>query len=316
MKKQVMASKADGGLATFRKKMAPYIFTGPFFILFLIFGTFPIFYSLFLSFQSWNGIREMQFVGFDNYTFLLFKDTLFWKSIFNTIVMMFIGGIPQHVFGLFFAFILNQGLVKFREFFKAILFVPYVTSTVAIALLFGILYGTNYGFLNYLFYQLQSAGIIPNMIPIQLPVEWIKEYMTWFSISFISFWKWMGWNAIIYFAGLQSIPDSLYEAAKIDGANWGQIFFKITVPLLMPIIYFATALTVIGGMQAFDEVNIMIGVGGLPGNRNFGLTTQLYMYAWAFSWGKFGLSSAISYLLSIVIVVFSLIHRSIFQEKQ
>lgn len=313
MEKQVSAKAAPGGWASFRRKAAPYVFTGPFFILFIIFGTFPIFYSFFLSLQSWNGIREMQFVGFDNYAFVLFKDSLFWRSVMNSIIMMFITGIPQHIVGLAFAFILNQGFVKFKDFFKAILFVPYITSTVAIALLFGILYGTRYGFLNYILSGIQD--IAPNIITLNLPIEWIKEYMTWISLSFITFWKWMGWNAIIYFAGLQSIPDSLYEAARIDGANWLQVFFKITIPLLLPVIYFSTTMTIIGSMQYFDEPMIMLGVDGMSGNLNYGLTTAVYMYAYAFKWGKFGLSSAMSYLLSVIIIGMSLVHRKIFQEK-
>ncbi len=308
--------RPGGGWSGFKRKAAPYIFTAPFFILFVIFSTFPIFYSLFISFHEWNGIREMRWIGFQNYYTLLFKDWKFWRSIGNTIIMMCLGGIPQHVVGLFFAYILNLGLVRMKDFFKGILFVPYITSPVAITILFGVLYGTRYGILNFGLSYLEKIGIIPYVIPIQLPVEWVKFQMTWVSLSLIAFWKWAGWNAIIYLAGLQAIPDNLYEAARIDGANWGQIFFKITLPLLGPVLYFATSMTLIFGMQSFDEANVMIGVDGMPGNLYFGLTTAIYMYAFAFKWGQFGMASATSYILCIIILILSFLHRAFFRERQ
>lgn len=305
--------RPGGGWATFRRKAAPYVFTAPFFIMFLIFATFPIIYSFYISLHEWNGITEMKWVGFKNYYTLLFQDWRFWKSILNTIVMMLLSGIPQHLLGLFFAYILNLGLVKFKDFFKGVLFVPYITSPVAITILFGILYGTRYGFLNYALAWLQKIGIIPYVLPIQLPVEWFKEWVSWISLSIITFWKWTGWNSIIYLAGLQAIPDSLYEAARIDGASWWQIFFRITIPLLAPVIYFATSMTLIFGMQAFDEAQVMIGFDGMQNTLYYALTTAVYIYGLAFRWSQFGSASALSYILCVIILILTFIHRAVFK---
>ncbi len=304
-----------GGWLAFKRKAAPYMFTAPFFILFIIFSTFPIFYSFWLSLHEWNGIRDMRWVGFQNYYTLVFKDWKFWRSVGNTIIMMFISGVPQHILGLFFAYILNLGLVRFKDFFKGVLFVPYITSPVAITILFGVLYGVRYGFLNYGLRYLESIGVVPYILPIKLPVEWLKEAMTWVSLSMITFWKWTGWNALLYLAGLQAIPENLYEAARIDGASWGQIFFKITIPLLIPVMYFTTAMTIIGGMQSFDEANVMIGVDGMPGNLYYALTTAVYTYAFAFKWAQFGMASATSYLLCLIILIMSFIHRFFFRNR-
>jgi multiple sugar transport system permease protein len=315
--KKMEASKTKkyaGGWGSFKRKIAPYIFTAPFFILFLIFSTFPIFYSFYISLHEWNGIREMRWVGFLNYK-TIFSDWKFWRSIANTIIMMLIGGIPQHIIGMFFAYILNLGLVRFKDFFKGVLFVPYITSPVAITILFGVLYGTRYGFLNYALSWLEKIGIIPYVLPVKLPVEWLKEWRTWTSLSLIAIWKWTGWNAILYLAGLKAIPDNLYEAARIDGATWWQIFFRITLPLLMPVIYFSTSMTLIFGMQSFDEAQVMIGFDGMPGNLYYGLTTAIYIYGLAFRWGQFGVASAMSYILCIIILLLSMLHRALFGER-
>ncbi|MEJ5285446.1 MAG: sugar ABC transporter permease [Brevinematales bacterium] len=307
---QTKTKHPGSGLAGFQRKIAPYIFISPFYISFLIFSTFPIFFSLYLSFQKWNGIGEMTFVGFNNYIAIL-KDQLFWKSTLNTFGMLFWTAIPQHFIGMSFAFILNQGLVKFKEFFKGVMFVPYLTSSVAVAIVFSVIYGTQYGFMNY------ALRFIEPILPIQLPIEWLRGYTTWFTLSSLTTWRWTGWNAIIYLAGLQAISNSLYEAARIDGATWWQIFTKITVPLLKPVIYFATTMTIIGNMQLFDEPMVMIGLQNraMELRGNMGMSLAVYMYAWGFNWSRFGNACATSYLIFLIIMVLSYINRKLFKEE-
>jgi multiple sugar transport system permease protein len=304
------AGFSGGGWSGFKRKIAPYVFISPFYISFLTFSTFPIFYSLFLSFQKWNGIGEMLFVGFQNYV-AIFKDQLFWKSLINTLGMFLWTVVPQHILGMCFAFILNQGFVKFKEFFKGVMFVPYLTSSVAIAIVFSVIYGTQYGIINYFLRFLQP------ILPINLPVEWLRGYKTWFTLSSLTTWRWTGWNAIIYLAGLQAIPNSLYEAARIDGATWWQVFTRITVPLLRPVIYFATTMTIIGNMQLFDEPMIMIGLQNrlMELGGNMGMTLAVYLYAWAFNWSAFGMAAATSYIIFILIMILSYINRRIFKEE-
>lgn len=296
--------------------ITPYIFIVPFFITFLTFSAFPIFYSLYLSFFSWNGIKEMQYVGFRNYSFIILKDSYFWRSLLNTIVICVLSGVPQHVVALSFAFILNEGLVKLKNFFKGVFFLPYITSTAAITIILSFFLGAQYGLINQFLRYLNNIGFLQIFMNIQIPFEFYQGPILWFSLAFIIFWKWVGWNVIIYLAGLQTIPRSLYESAQIDGASWFQIFYQITLPLLKPIIFFATSLTIIYGLQIFDEPVIWITIPGLFSNDSFyGFTTAVYMYAYAFTWGKFGVATASSYLLCIIILFVSTIYRRVMDDK-
>lgn len=299
-----------------RQIFAPYLFIMPFFILFLVFGAFPIAYSFFLSFFSWNGIKEMTPVGISNYRFILFGDYLFWKSLGNTIIMLVLSGIPQHLVALAFAFILHQGLVKLKEFFKGVLFVPYITSTAAVTVVFSMIFGIQYGFINMFFAEMNKYGILNLFITLNIPIIFYQGPMFWVSLSFIVFWKWVGWNAIIYLAGLQTIPDEIYEAARIDGANWLQIFLRITLPMLKPIIFFATSLTVIFGMQMFDEPVVWLGMDGILATGGYGMTSAVYMYYYAFKWSKFGVATASSYILCLIIVTLSQLYKKLFQEEK
>ncbi len=317
--KKSLAVKGGGGWGTIARKSAPYVFIAPFFISFMIFSIYPIVYSFYLSLVKWNGSATNlpDFVGAQNYLNLLLNDSLFWKSFVNTLAMAVITAIPQHTFALFFAFILNQGFVKFKDFFKGILFMPYVTSAIAIGLVFGVIYGRTYGLFNYGLLLLEKIGIVGpgNLFPISPPIFWIRDFC-WLAISSISIWQWTGWNAIFYFAGLQAIPDSLYEAARIDGANWGQVFFRITLPLLRPIIFFATTMTIIGQMQLFNEPMILVGgVDAMPTVSNLGMTLAVYLYAHAFKWGNFGTAAALSYIMFAFIIILTVINRRVLREK-
>jgi ABC-type sugar transport system permease subunit len=337
------ALSREGGWSVFSRKASPYIFIAPFFISFLIFSTFPIFYSFYLSLVRWSGTARspMTFVGLTNYInligfdeFRIFwvddskvfhllyavpRDGLFWKSLVNTFVIDIYTAIPQHAFALFFAFILNQGFVKFKDFFKGMLFAPYITSSIAISVIFSVIYSERTGVLNGFLQYLDNLKIVGpnNLFPIAHPVFWLKKF-TWICIAIVSIWQWTGWNTIIYLAGLQAIPGNLYEAARIDGASWGQIFFSITLPLLRPIIFFATTLTVIGQVQLFDVPMALLG-GASPQSTavyyNQGVTMALYLYQQAFMYRNYGTGAALSYTMCILMVVLSLMNRRFFAEK-
>ncbi len=297
----------------FKFKSTPYLFVSPFFISFAVFAIFPIMYSLMLSFNSWDAVTPMRFVGLRNY-FNIIIDNLFWQSMLNTFAIGIITAIPQHLLALFFAFVLNLGLVRFKEFFKSVLFLPYLTSSVAIALVAGILFGYRYGLLNFWLSELEKLHLIGSggLIPMELPVEWLRRTMAWFSIASLAVWKWTGWNAIIYLAGLQAIPGELYEAARIDGANWGDIFFKITLPLLKPVILVATTMTIIGQLQLFDDPMVLFGGSNqLGGGAATGRTLAVYLYIYAFQYMKFGMGAAASYFIFLLIIILSSINRKV-----
>ena len=267
------------------KQAAPYMFISPFYISFMIFGMFPILYALFLSFHSWNGIAgsPMKYIGWENYYYTV-TDPLFWKAITNTFILNLESSIPQHVIGLFFAFILNLGFVKFKNFFKSTLFLPYLTAGVGIAIVFGMLFGNKYGVLNFVLLNIPGVESIFNLFGMELPWNWLAKTLTIIpSISFLIVWQWTGWNTLLYLAGLQAIPNELYEAARVDGAKWHQVFFKITLPSLRPMLQFAISMSIIGGMQLFTEPYILVGKDG--GTARAGYTVAMNIYQTGFEWG-------------------------------
>ncbi len=292
----------------FQRKAAPYFFISPFYIAFLVFNAFPILFSLFLSFQRWNGGRPWQFAGFSNFIYI-FRDMNFWNSLWFTFTILIFTIVPLHCLSIFFAFLLNSAFVKFKSFFKSLFFLPYITSSVAIAVVFWLLYAPQ-GILNYIIAHYLT--FLVDIFKLKMPLPWLNQLFL-VSLSIIMVWRLIGWNTILYFAGLQGIPKSLYEAARVDGASWPQIFFRVTLPLLRPMIYFAVTMSVITLMQLFDEPAVLVGTNNLPYVP--ALTVVIYLYNQAFSQMNFGIAAATSYFLFIVIFLLSRILRFIFKEK-
>jgi cellobiose transport system permease protein len=280
------------------KNRAIYLFISPFYILFAIFGLFPIAFSLYLSFNKWDGIGDMKFTGLNQFRYML-TDVQFWKAIRNTLEIWIYSTIPMLFFALLIAFLLNSAFLRYRTLYRIAYFLPNVTSIVAVAIIFGTLFGNKYGFLNFI---LTSFGLDP--------VEWLNSPF-WIKIAIASMvvWRWTGYNAIIYLAGLQSIPNVLYEAARIDGASTIQTFFRITVPLLRPVILFTVITSTIGGMQIFTESQVLVGNGGGPGGE--GMTIVLYLYQLAFVKYLFGYASTVAWGLFVIIAAFSYLNYKI-----
>nr|WP_312855453.1 sugar ABC transporter permease [Litoribacterium kuwaitense] len=277
------------------KNRALYLFISPFYILFLIFGLFPILYSVFLAFQSWNGLGAMEFVGLAQFQYMLTEPD-FWQAVGNTFAIWFISTIPMLFFAMILAVVLNIPMLKFRGTYRTLFFVTNVTSIVAVAIIFQSIFNNEYGFLNYL---MTLVGLEP--------LEWINHgVLVKFVLASMVIWRFTGYNAIIYLAGLQSIPQTLYEAAKIDGANATQTFFKVTIPLLKPVILFTLIMSTIGGMQLFTEPQVLLGDSGGVGAS--GMTLSLYMYAQAFVESQFGYAAAVSWALFLLIGGFSFIN--------
>jgi cellobiose transport system permease protein len=283
------------------KNRVIYLFISPFYILFAIFGLFPVLFSLYLAFNKWDGIGEMRFAGLNQFRYML-TDAMFWKAIWNTLQIWVYSTIPMLFFALIIAFLLNASFLKYRMLYRTAYFLPNVTSIVAVAIIFSTLFGNKYGFLNFL---ITSIGLDP--------VEWLNSAF-WIKIAIASMvvWRWTGYNAIIYLAGLQSIPTVLYEAARIDGASTAQTFFKITIPLLRPVILFTVLTSTIGGMQIFTESQVLNGNGGGPGGA--GMTIVLYLYQLAFVKYLFGYASTVAWGLFVIIVAFSYLNYKIVQH--
>jgi cellobiose transport system permease protein len=187
--------------------------------------------------------------------------------------------------------------VRFKGFYRVAYFVPNITSMVAMAIVFGSLFATQSGLLN--------AGL--QWLGAQEGIGWLTD-PRWIKIAVATMvtWRWVGYNAIIYLAGLQAIPNDVYEAAKVDGANSMQTFLRVTVPMLRPVILFTVITSTIGGLQIFTESQVLLGNTGGP--ENGGETIVLYLYNQAFVKNQFGYGSAVAWALFLLIVLFSVIN--------
>lgn len=281
--------------------LSGYLYISPFFIIFAIIGLYPAIFSLILAFQKWNGLGEMEFVGLNNFKIIL-SDPLFWKSVYNTIILGLMGTAPQLVVGLVLAFLLNLTYLRFKAFFRVTIFMPYITSMVAVALVFSVFFSNNEtALVNYL------IGLFGHD-----PVNWkTSEWGAKIAISTMVFWRWLGYNTIIYLAGMQSIPNELYEASKIDGASKFQQLRHITIPLLKPFILLTVFFSTVGAMQLFTEPTVFLGNTAFA--RDEAMTVVMYLYRDAFKLSSFGTASAAAIVLLVFIVCASAVNMMLTQ---
>ncbi len=270
-----------------RSRITAYTFISPFFILFSIFGLYPIFFTIYLSFFKWDALNPMKFVGLKNYE-LVTSDPTFWISFSNTLIMGLMGTVPQIILALLIAVLLNSGMTRFKKTFRVLFFMPNITSIVAVTLVFSTLFGNN-GMINWLLSGLGLDSVAFNS-------GWWGVKI---AISTMIMWRWTGYNAIIFLSGLQSIPTDLYEAARIDGANRRQQLTFITLPLLKPFVVFVTLLSTIGALQLFTEPYVFLGQSGTGSTRQEGITMVTYLYSEAFRNGFFGTAAATAVLLKL-----------------
>jgi multiple sugar transport system permease protein len=293
----------------------PYVLISPFLILFVVFGLFPLSFSLYLAFQTWepaSGLAAMKFVGFENFAFAL-EDEWFWKSLKNTGWLAVASGVPQHVVAIPLAYFIHSSFKHLRDGVVGAYFLPYITSTVAIAIMFSSLFSTDYGLINVGLASLRDVPLLGWLMP-EKSVDWMgKAENIKPAISLIVFWRYVGFNVVLYLAALQTIPKDIYEAATMDGAGRVQQFFYITLPSLKPMIYFGVTLSVIGGLQLFEEPFIL--TGGRGGSDQAGMTSAMYLYRMAFDFNDFGAASAMSWLLFAVVAVLTWLTNRAFAPR-
>ncbi len=275
-------------------KLAPYFFIAPFFILFIIFGIFPIIYSGYISLHEWTGLKPPVFVGIQNYVDLL-KDSDFLIALRNTTFLLVLS-VPLTVGGgLLLAVVLNNKFVRYRDTFRTIFYLPLVVSLVVASQVFNLILGNPFGLLNE---GLSRLGIER--------VNFLNEpSLTLLVLTVMIVWKYIGNDLVIMLAGLQSIPPELGEAAMVDGANARQVFWYITLPLMRPIILFDIVLSTIGTFNMFAEPYTLFGVTG--GVNQSGLVAGLLLYRTSFQFFKFGYGSAMAYIIGLIIFFLSLI---------
>ena len=294
----------------------PYVLLSPFLVLFAVFGVFPLLFSLYLAFQSWeptNGLASMQFVGLENFVFSL-QDEWFWKSLKNTAWLALASGVPQHLVAIPLAVFIHTSFKRLRNGMVGAYFLPYITSTVAIAILFSSLFSTDFGLVNQALGGLARVPGLGWLAP-DGPIDWLgRPENIKPAIALIVFWRYLGFNLVLYLAALQTIPKDIYEAATMDGAGRLQQFFFITLPSLKPMIYFGVTLSVIGGLQLFEEPFIL--TGGRGGSDQSGMTTAIYLYRMAFDFNDFGAASAMSWLLFFLVVVLTWLTNRAFKPRE
>lgn len=287
----------------------PWFFLSPFLITFCIFSIFPLGFSIYLSFQEWNptgGLSAMKFVGLDNYI-LAVTDPLLWKSLWNTFWLAIVAGLPQHIIAIPVAYMLVTAVKRMRHFFTATLFLPFITSTVAVSMIFYSMYAAKNGVLNYV---LAMLGQVPmfGWLNSLLPVLWLDSaIMIKPSISVVVIWKYTGFNIVLYSTGFLTMPQSVMDAAKVDGCTAWQRFWYIALPMVRPFLFFASTLTVIGNLQLFEEPYVLT-LGQSGGVGQAGLTVSYYLYIQAWQWFEMGSAAAISWLLFILIGIATGIH--------
>ncbi len=288
-------------------KASPYLYVAPFFLLFIVFGLFPLGYTAWVSLTDRTLLDpNPHFIGLANYSALL-HDSYFWNSVENTLGIWVIATIPQLLIALGLASLLNTGLHA-RTFFRMGVVLPQVTSLVAVALIFTQLFSRDYGAVNYI---LHFVGIHK--------VDWeAGRFSSWIALSVMVTWRWAGYNALIYLAAMQGIPDELYEAAAIDGAGWWKQFIHVTIPQLRPTIIFTVIISTIGGLQLFTEPYLFqpLKQGGTGGSARQYQTVVMYLYEKAFGSTQFdfGYAAAIGWALFLLIAVISAVNLFIIRR--
>lgn len=274
-----------------RFERAAVWFVAPALLVIATFFLLPVLAAVVLSLTDFDiyalaDLHNLRFVGLDNYRHLL-ANPLFWKALGNTLYFVVVG-VPLSIgLSLGTALLLNSPLARWTRFCRAALFAPVVTTLVAVAVIWRYLFSTRFGLLNYL---LGSLGIAP--------IDWLGDpHWAMPAIIIFAVWKNFGYNMIILLAGLQTIPDELYEAARIDGASTWRQFRSITLPMLAPVLLMVVILTIAGYFQLFAEPYVMTQGGPLQST----VSVLYFMYEEGFKWWNLGSASAVAFILFVII---------------
>lgn len=280
---------------------AAYFFLAPALSAIFIFFFIPVISAFIISFTDFDiyalgDFSTVRFIGFNNYI-KLFDDPLFYTALKNTFYFVIMAGPLSIAVSLGAALLLNSKLVKYKSIFRLSYFIPVVTTLVAVAIVWRFIYHPKFGIINYI---LSLIGIAP--------IDWLGEPSTAMpAIVLMSVWKNFGYNMIIFIAGLQNIPEDLYEAASIEGASGWQKFKSITLPMLAPTTIFISIITMIGYFQLFAEPYIMTQGGPL----NSTLSIVQFMYQEGFRWWNMGYSASIAFVLFFIIMLGTIVQLKI-----
>ncbi|MDQ6674805.1 MAG: sugar ABC transporter permease [Chloroflexota bacterium] len=285
----------EGRWRTWRRRydLEGYLFLAPDLVGTLVFAVGPVLAALGLGLFAWDILTPPRFVGLDNYRALLLDDPVFRQVLVNTSVYV-LGSVPlRTALALLLAIALNQQL-RGVSLFRAAYFLPTITSAVAAATVWRWIYEPNFGLLNSLLYA----------IGVQHPPTWLSS-PAWAmpALILLGIWQGLGFQMVIFLAGLQGIPTHLYEAAAIDGAGWWPRFRHITLPLISPTTFFVLIISVIGSYQVFDQAFVLT-----EGGPGYATTTLVYyIYEYAFQFFKMGYAAAMAWILFAIVFVLTVL---------
>lgn len=291
-------SQSFAWLYRFDIKAIPYLLIAPFFILFAIFGLFPIIYNGVVALRNWrlDDPAKDGWAGFDNFSRLLADDT-FWNALLNTFGIFVLSTVPQLLIALALANLLNRKL-RGATFWRIGILLPYVTPVAASTLVFSIFFGRDNGIANWL---LSLVGFGQEQ-----PLDWrAYSWSSWIAIAVMVNWKWIGYNALLYLSAMQAIPKDVYEAAAVDGAGpWRQLW-RITVPMIQPVVIFTVVLSTIGGLQLFNEPMLFdqSATGATGGTNGQWQTIAQLIYKVGWRDLNLGYAAAMSWALFLIILV-------------
>lgn len=275
---------------------APYLYIAPFFVLFLVIGLFPMFYTAYVSTRSWGLLTgDAGSAGIDNYVFVLTSDR-FFIALRNTFSIFLLSSVPQVIAAIFIAAVLNANL-RARTFWRMGVLLPYVVAPVAVSLIFGQIFADQSGAINAL---LGAVGAPP--------IGWHSDILpSHIAIATMVNFRWTGYNTLIFLAAMQAIPRDVIEAAIVDGASRWRTFWNVTLPMLRPTVIFVVITSTIGGLQIFDEPR-MYDSSGLGGNSRQWMTITMYMYELGWGQRQLGRASAVAWILFAIVVIFALLN--------
>ncbi len=276
-----------------RRNLAPYLWVLPALLIYFIFKLLPMIAGIYLSLIQWDGIEPAKFVGLQNFQRML-DDDIITLALMNNVKYAVGTVIGKTVLALFLALVLNQAL-RGRSFYRTALFMPVVMSFVVVGILWAWLYNGQFGLVNNLLHKLKLDFLI---------LDWLGDpKVALWSLVIVDIWKWYGFHMVIFLAGLQTISQELYEAARIDGASRWQQFIRITLPLLQPVMLVNITLSLMGAFNVFDIPYVM--TEGGPANST--MVMALHIYVRGFKFYKFGYSAAMSYVLLVLVTLMAAI---------
>ena len=284
-----------GVLRQMRREWTAYLFNAPGMLLFAVFVVYAVYTSFMLSFHEWDILSpEKPFVGLNNYREVM-TDDRFWDSVGRSIYFTVGSVVPTMVIALGLALLLNAK-IRALGLFRTAFYLPVITPLVIAAIIWKWVYDADFGLANY---YLERLGLIDR------PLLWLSDAtLAMPAVILVNIWKGVGFNMVVYLAGLQAVPVEFYEAAEVDGAGPWQRFRRITLPLVAPTTFFLLVINTIGAMKTFDTIFVMTS-GGPPGPGGATTTVVYYIYTHAFTYFRMGYASALAYVLFVLLFAVS-----------